>query len=572
MPGATPYPGTAYPGATQAYPGSGYPGGTDGTGGSSSAASALISALGTNTTETARQALEDVISAKLKCEVEDAALTQLALGSMAENMSGKHGETLFRVVTKPEQMRSGQSGITAVSLQQMAIQLLAAKEQPALRTKLAQQLGTVAASLRKPVVEMLLQPRADNLRAQIELYGRTDLDEASRRSLQGGFAYYGREVLNQLMSVSDPVASGSGFGGPGANAFQPGAGAAGAGAVPMPMPAGAPMPGVPGAAAPGAGYPGSSPGGTTGGSSQPASLTPEQANELVAGLWSPQFVAEVAKAVSGAKAADAAVLQLGAAMPLSPVRSSFQQLVDKHGKTGPDGLIDTQVVADVVRDPGLLLVLKSVQWKNRPKSAVPVFSGSGGPGVNPGGQPPRGNDARPKTGTSRKDASEQWLDATEMVVKSMITRFGAANRKGNAAAPPLKMPRGDITAEYYLKWPDDLPDSAKQLGVAPLTVHYVRLETNDRNAPTALMAQVRNKHTHAIQGGFWYENRLSQKGVLSSLDVMITQGGVGGGSGFGAGGAGASGFGGGGGGAARPKTQAQLVVDILYVEAEDYAK
>jgi hypothetical protein len=464
----------------------------------------------------------------------------MALAAMAENMEGKHGETLFRVMTKPNQMRSAQTGVTAESLQQTAIQLLATKELPALRTKLAQQLGAVAANFRKPLVAMLLQQRADNLRAQIELYARTDLDEASRRSLQGGFALYGREALNQLMSVSELT-------GTNGNAYgtQTGAGVA----VPMPMPM--PMPtAVPGTTAAG-GYPGTE----AGGASPLTSLTPELASELVTGLWSKQFAGEVAKTVAGAKATDAALIQLAATMPLSPVRGSFQQLVDKHAKSGPGGLIESQTLADVVRDPGLLLVLKSVQWKNRPKTALPAASGSGD---NTSGPP------RSKTGTSRKDGPDQWLDAYEEILKAMAGRFSAANRKGNAAAPPIKLPRGDITTEYYLKWPDDLSGGAKQLGVAPMTVHYLRLETSDPRARDTVSGQVRNKRTHAIHGGFWYENRLSQKGMLSSLDVVVGQAGA------------ADGATGGpnnvaGTGSGRPKNQAQ-VIQLLYVEIEDYSK
>jgi hypothetical protein len=280
------------------------------------------------------------------------------------------------------------------------------------------------------------------------------------------------------------------------------------------------------------------------------------------GLWSPKFSGEVAKAVSSAKPTDAAVIQLGAAMPLSPVRSSFQQLVDKFGTRGPSGLVESQLLADVVRDPGLLLVMKSVPWKNRPKTALPPPSSDAG-GAPAAGQPAR-NDA--KVAGGRKDGADQWLDAYEGVLKAMAARFGAANRKGNAPAPPIKLPRGDVTAEYYLKWPDDLPESARQLGVSPMTVHYLRMETNDQRAATTVQAQVRNKRTHAVHGGFWYENRLSQKGVLSSLDVVVGQAG---------GGAQGNSTGAPNGGAVpgRGKSpQGQLVIEVLYVEIEDYAK
>jgi hypothetical protein len=320
-------------------------------------------------------------------------------------------------------------------------------------------------------------------------------------------------------------------------------------------------------------------------------LTAEQANEMIAGLWAPQFAGEVAKAVAGAQPSDGDLLRLGASLPLTPVRRSFQQLLDAHVKGPPEGLITGESLTDLVRDPGLLLVLKSVPWKNRPRSALPAvgngFAGGGanfgpggavgpplgGPGAAPGGAKKPAN----AKGDHKGDGTELWLDATEAVLRSMFARLGAANHKGNAPEYPVKMPRGGVTAEYYLKFPDDLPDSAKQLGVAPLTVHYLRIETNDSGAGTRLSAQVKSKHTHAIQGGYWYENRLSQNGKLSSLDIMVAlagargsgQGGYPGGAGGGFGAPGGAGRGGAGGKSAQGP-QGQFVIDILYVEIEDY--
>ena len=99
---------------------------------------------------------------------------------------------------------------------------------------------------------------------------------------------------------------------------------------------------------------------------------------------------------------------------------------------------------------------------------------------------------------------------------------------------------------------------------------------------------MRNKRTHAIPGGFWYENRLSQNGKLSSLDVMVAQAGASGGSsgpgggkpgGFGAapGGAAPGGFGaapgGAGAGSGKSKTTSEgLVIDVLYVDAHSVVR
>ena len=79
-------------------------------------------------------------------------------------------------------------------------------------------------------------------------------------------------------------------------------------------------------------------------------MTTEQVSELVGGLWTAQFAGEVAKVVPGAQATDTDVLRLAAAMPLSPVRRSFQQLLDARVKGSPEGLIKDGNLADLVRD------------------------------------------------------------------------------------------------------------------------------------------------------------------------------------------------------------------------------
>ncbi len=294
--------------------------------------------------------------------------------------------------------------------------------------------------------------------------------------------------------------------------------------------------------------------------------------------------------MAAAQASDADVLRLAASMPLSPVRKSFQQLLDSRVKGTPEGMIKDHTLADVVRDPGLLLVLKSVNWKNRPISAIPeTGNNAGGPGgfgpggvAGPGG--PGGPGAPGAPGAKRdgdkknkkkvvkvqpKDGTEEWLDATEVVLRSMFARFAAANRKGDAPSPPINVPKGEKTAEYYLKWPEDLPDSAKQLGLPAMKVHYLRIETNDRGAGTSLAGQVRNRKTHAIQGGFWYENRLtnSKDSKLTSLDIMVAQPSK---NGQGAGGFPTAAGNGTPEGTGKKSPPAQLVVDILYVEIPDY--
>ncbi len=155
-------------------------------------------------------------------------MTQLALVAMAENITGKHGETLYRALTKPEQLRSGSGGVTAATLQGSSISAIDSQSLPALRTRLAQQIGAVAEPFKKPLTEMLLKQRPDNIRAQVELYAANAVEQAAKKTLQGSFATYGRQALNNLMSVTEQEERRAGFGGgPGGAGFGPAGGGPG---------------------------------------------------------------------------------------------------------------------------------------------------------------------------------------------------------------------------------------------------------------------------------------------------------------------------------------------------------
>src|SRR5205823_5275306 len=133
---------------------------------------------------------------------------------------------------------SGQAGVTGETLQRTAIQAVQGQDLPALRSRVAQQIAKVAATYRKPLIDMLLQQRSDNIQAQVELYATNALDDAAKRSLQSAFAGYGREVLNQLMGVSEQASGVGGGFGLGGGAGMPPAGGAG-------LPPAGPMPPMP---------------------------------------------------------------------------------------------------------------------------------------------------------------------------------------------------------------------------------------------------------------------------------------------------------------------------------------
>jgi hypothetical protein len=291
--------------------------------------------------------------------------------------------------------------------------------------------------------------------------------------------------------------------------------------------------------------------------------------------------------LAGAKPSDKELFKLGAVLPFSPIRKQFQAMVDRTWEKGPADFVAAGAFKDAMRDPGLLLVLKTVPWRNRIHARTAGgFQGGGGAGGFQGGGAAGGaakgnkeGGAKAKAGgvknaaNAKAEAAEQWLDATEDYVRALYARFRAAAKStGDGDPPPIKLSNdGDVVAEYHLKLPNDLPTAGQQLSVPPTTVHYYRLEAKDRfvNIARHYSAQVpdRNKHVIDNGNGEWFENRVAREGVAKSYDVMVTRAKSSGGGGF-AGGQ----PGGAQGGKKGPPQAEQLVVEILYVEIADYSK
>jgi hypothetical protein len=102
----------------------------------------------------------------------------------------------------------------------------------------------------------------------------------------------------------------------------------------------------------------------------------------------------------------------------------------------------------------------------------------------------------------------------------------AADDTGNDLPFPLH--KGAVpAAEYHLHWPADLAHRLADLEVAPLTVHYVRIDVEGQigRLVAHYAQQVKDAEERFLERGRWLDavQQVSEMDRLRSVDVMLTR-------------------------------------------------
>jgi hypothetical protein len=281
-------------------------------------------------------------------------------------------------------------------------------------------------------------------------------------------------------------------------------------------------------------------------------VEPDEARRMLDYLGQPELVQAVETQVRGLSSltdnAAGKQLALAGSLPAPALRTAQYELLQQHWLGGADSLAAQQLFEQGPRDPGFLVVVKS----------LPLLK------TLPLRQPPT-----PKA-QQENQVKYSWANAVRQLVRTLNARFFAAaqNRAGSAAAPPpLRLHTGaNIAAEYRFAWPEDAGGSLPAALADPFVVHYVRIDAGKVNAQ-----QVLNHYEKQVRGGkaafarnnfeAWieHEGAADDPARRRSLDVMLTIGGGGGGPG-GPGGA----YGGPTGGGS--EREQNVTVEILSIE------
>ncbi|MDZ4783357.1 MAG: hypothetical protein SGJ19_24180 [Planctomycetia bacterium] len=460
-------------------------------------AEACVAALGANNSAAARKGLRRALLGTLATDLTDKRLVEATLKALATNRHPKHEDMLLTVLAKAEQVRPSLIGdLDANGLQEECLKQV--KNQSSARFRRAVAVELVASGktgpLRERLVSWLMTADFVNLPAQSVLYAGRNCDLETRRKLEKQFTPYGKDALLETLGRASRNDTSS--------------------------------------------------------DGQPIT---ERTVQISTELWAPDFARVVAQRVREVDnlAAERELIALATALPLHDVRRETALLLKRRWSTGAKAWEKDHADVTKFLDPGLLLAVKSM-----PREDALVHRSSLGDKAE---KPKLVESDNPEVQRfqSEKKAKEEWMVATESLVKAINERLRSASQgalSGATATPnftssdcgaqatttddsetatsrgglPLRLPTAaQVISEYHLAWPRQWPAQLSSVAGPELVVHYVRMEQEERVASVQgfYRRQLKKSESRLIKQGNWLESveRLPDAGRLRSVDVMITR-------------------------------------------------
>jgi hypothetical protein len=515
--GSSPYGGGGYGRSTGYNPGSG-DSSTDGFVG-------VIAALGVNNTKPSRDALNQILAGKLATPLDDSEAANTALRTLASNAHPDNEATLLNVLSAPEKIRPAPaaagagtdgsaevSGVTAATLQQEALSLVAPTASAELRTKLANRLlqslaqgGSLGGGPEgNPLVTFLLEPRPANVEAQAALYALPALPAEVRSQIEANFLAFSSSALRELLNMPRPSGEAAeaiptaGYGRASGPAYGRGYGAS------------------PAASAVGAYSPSGEP-------AAESDLTPEQAARVATSVWRNDMI----KALAGRlpkgrvqRTADAETsanqpLLLLASMPVDPARTALSDWLERQREEAAQALLAAGAFEQAMSDPGLLAIIKPLERAKRPPRRARRGEDEAAAPAGPG-------------------AANDEADALRDLVEVLCRRAKEGGQGGGASSEFPVAFQGESSPSVQLS--GDFPGAAKLNGLqpVPVAVHYAFIE-QEHKLPIVqghYSRQLKNlvdapRVKELGDSGVWLDSykRDKKTGKAKSVDVFIRRAG-----------------------------------------------
>ena len=447
---------------------------------------ALIDQLGGLQSQKAVQALQRIVAGSLETRLPDGQAARRSLQALAANFPA-HQQFFLQALASPASIRPPSSvpadedagepygfggadegaPFTPEDLQTEVISLVAAGNAPK-----GFRLGMAQIALQTgpgPVMDLLLAPTPDNAAAQLLLYQSQQTPDAARSQLEELFLTQSSSAFAVLAGLPvGRVTSSNEFGEDefANDGFDDGRAA---GALPPEYAGAAGYPG------PGYGDAGADPYAAGGGLTDPfnnqnaaaASMSESEAAEVANLLWSgelAEIVRQRAEAFSGGRRIERPrELLLAATMPTTANREILRGIVADQGEDADEFLLAMGAYRDAMTDPALyvyakpLVKKKLIQNRRRnPRRRGGEFDEFGQGGEEP--EPP---------------------PAMDGLRDELFARFREGSSPGEE--PPIELHTGaNILAQISLAWPAEAPSQLSSVDLAPLAVHYYRLEGVDR--------------------------------------------------------------------------------------------
>lgn len=406
---------------------------------------ATIAALGNNSTTAADQVLERLLAGQLDTGAQLGTVTGHVLDALVAQPSPEHDELLLTVAFTPEKFlaaapAAGQTvggGRDGMQLRRDVLERLRAGTSPELKTRLAERLPAepLSAEEQQPFVDLLLEPLAENVRAQLILIGQPKLEPATRLKLQGLFSQLVAASLNRLLGIPEGVRIQAPAG------YNAGPGRGGAVVHTAPgvqlgdpvLPAGFSFRKTPEPPADAPGTAQSPPAHRARGAAD-APADPDAPAQLARIFWDAPVVQALLAPAALATSLDEVlpVAVLAAAIPQQEVRAQLARLNKGMWNEGTKDLPLGTLFGEYLCDPGLLVVVKQVPRKEDPAK---VEARKATPTETRRAARARQRPANPATNEKELPRYE-WMQASEEFVYVLNQRFHAAAlaRKGAAAA------------------------------------------------------------------------------------------------------------------------------------------
>jgi hypothetical protein len=479
---------------------------------------AIVAALAANTSDVARNALKEILLGKLQTNLDDRTFTMAALSALINN-GGAEAETLvYTVLTMPDAVRPpGRGTFTGDALQKECVTLVRNSASPQLRLRLAQYVAhpSTPAPYRALLLPMLLEQRSENLAAQAGLALAENFDAGQRTTLQRQLLVQVRRSIDSLMSTpdspllraSDDAAIRSVFA-----------------------------------------------------AREPARL--EETCRIADELWSGAFVERMARQLGEVTSATEQpdLFALATSLPSDTLRPIVHKHMMDHWADGASLTSAPQFAPTTVRDPGMLLVLKSLPREDAQTRPQPARARGNSPQLQRLAQERKARLAWNSTvytmsstlmrrceiagrvtqiaaeGTSPVGSS-QPLESVEDLNRLLHERSESRRRDStsdtapqpegtNDAGFPLEFPAAaEIETVYHLHWPAQL-EGRVQAAVSPLVIHYAKLRVEEpgQRAVSFFARQLKGAQDRPLENGRWLDSTSRPTaGNLRSVDCMITR-------------------------------------------------
>ena len=218
-------------------------------------------------------------------------------------------------------------------------------------------------------------------------------------------------------------------------------------------------------------------------------------------IWRAKVVGLLAKTLENKelKNANSRLPLLMGTIPLVSARESFRSVLAGYQGKDPDSLFKMGIFSSTTIDPASLIFAKQLYH----------------------GKKQSGSDA------GQSQPSDAWSQRLEPFIADMCERLQEASDVGDGKVSRKKFPvrlhsGGKAVARYDLVWPTDVEKRWKRFKIAPLELHYIRLEEESTANQTVYHYRHHNKEAREtkISDGVWFDGFDSRHEM--SIDVRIT--------------------------------------------------